>query len=189
MHLLERDGAGKADGNVRDPPHASLPAGTHLRVHAILLWTEPTKRSQREYSPARRSQRPIGRTADTSQSSLRYRPRAKTVARRAAPPMLRFARFVSRRQPKICESREPKGHCANVRSGDLAAFTGIGNDYKPPEAGELAPDTSRHSASKDIRRDRKNAMKTGILFDEVVDLTANIRANRSCWKRRSRGFS
>ena len=38
---------------------------------------------------------------------------------------------------EICESRDPKGHYAKARAGNLTAFTGIGNDYQPPIECEL----------------------------------------------------
>jgi bifunctional enzyme CysN/CysC len=43
----------------------------------------------------------------------------------------------------ICEQRDPKGHYAKARAGDLPGFTGIGNDYQAPEAVELSIDTSQ----------------------------------------------
>ena len=75
---------------------------------------------------------------------------------------------------EVCESRDPKGHYAKARAGALQGFTGIGNDYQPPTDPELVIDTSSRSvgdAADDIER---MLAKTGILFDELVDLAANI---------------
>lgn len=72
--------------------------------------------------------------------------------------------------------REPrsKGHYAKARAGKLNGFTGIGNDYQAPDASELTIDTSNRSiadATDDIER---MLADSGILFDELVDLAANI---------------
>ena len=48
---------------------------------------------------------------------------------------------------EVCESRDPKGHYAKARAGVLHGFTGIGNDYQPPETVELTLDTSARSVS------------------------------------------
>lgn len=74
----------------------------------------------------------------------------------------------------ICESRDPKGHYAKARAGSLHAFTGIGNDYEPPTAPELVIDTSNRSVPGAIDEIEQMLMRSGILFDEPVDLAANI---------------
>jgi bifunctional enzyme CysN/CysC len=74
----------------------------------------------------------------------------------------------------VCESRDPKGHYAKARAGVLHGFTGIGNDYQPPESVELTIDTSSRTvadAADDIER---MLISTGVLFDELTDLAANI---------------
>ena len=43
---------------------------------------------------------------------------------------------------EVCESRDPKGHYAKARAGQLQAFTGTGSDYQPPSRSELTIDTS-----------------------------------------------
>jgi hypothetical protein len=75
MHLLECHAAGKADGNVRDPPpefwdqvNASPPGGAHLREHPILLWTGTDKEIAARIFAGSPKSRPTWRTADTSQS-------------------------------------------------------------------------------------------------------------------------
>jgi bifunctional enzyme CysN/CysC len=75
---------------------------------------------------------------------------------------------------EVCESRDPKGHYAKARSGALQAFTGIGNDYQPPTASELSIDTSSRSVSDATEEIERMLAKSGILFDELVDLAANI---------------
>ncbi|HLX15601.1 MAG TPA: adenylyl-sulfate kinase [Bradyrhizobium sp.] len=75
---------------------------------------------------------------------------------------------------EVCESRDPKGHYAKARSGRLAAFTGIGNDYEPPEQCELALDTSARTVSEAADEIERMLTRSGVLFEEVVDLAANI---------------
>jgi bifunctional enzyme CysN/CysC len=74
----------------------------------------------------------------------------------------------------VCESRDPKGHYAKARAGGLAAFTGTGNDYQPPEASELVLDTSARTVSEAVEEIERMLTRSGVLFDEVVDLAANI---------------
>ena len=74
----------------------------------------------------------------------------------------------------MCESRDPKGHYAKARAGSLHAYTGIGNDYQPPAEAELTVDTSRRSVAEAIEEIERMLVRTGILFDELVDLAANI---------------
>ena len=75
---------------------------------------------------------------------------------------------------EVCESRDPKGHYAKARAGALHAFTGIGNDYQPPAASELTIDTSTCSVTEATDEIEQMLARTGILFDELVDLAANI---------------
>jgi bifunctional enzyme CysN/CysC len=74
----------------------------------------------------------------------------------------------------VCEERDPKGHYAKARAGALKGFTGIGNDYQPPAASELTIDTSTRSVSDATDEIERLLAATGILFDEVTDLAANI---------------
>ena len=74
----------------------------------------------------------------------------------------------------VCERRDPKGHYAKARAGVLHGFTGIGNDYQPPESVELAIDTSSCTVSDATDEIERMLIRTGILFDEVTDLAANI---------------
>ncbi len=75
---------------------------------------------------------------------------------------------------EVCESRDPKGHYAKARAGSLHAYTGIGNDYQPPAEAELTIDTSIRSVAEAIEEIERMLVRTGILFDELVDLAANI---------------
>lgn len=43
----------------------------------------------------------------------------------------------------VAESRDPKGLYQKARSGGIAHFTGIGQDYEPPKAPDLELDTAR----------------------------------------------
>ena len=74
----------------------------------------------------------------------------------------------------ICESRDPKGHYAKARAGDLPAFTGISNDYEPPLHCELVLDTATRSVSEAAAEIERMLLATGVLFEEVIDLAANI---------------
>jgi bifunctional enzyme CysN/CysC len=74
----------------------------------------------------------------------------------------------------ICEGRDPKGHYAKARAGGLPAFTGIGNDYEPPTHCELVLDTATRSVSDATAEIERMLLATGVLFEEVIDLAANI---------------
>ncbi|MGX9425827.1 MULTISPECIES: adenylyl-sulfate kinase [Bradyrhizobium] len=75
---------------------------------------------------------------------------------------------------EICESRDPKGHYAKARAGGLPSFTGITNDYEPPAGNELTIDTSRRTVADAVDEIERMLAQTGILFEEVADLAANI---------------
>jgi bifunctional enzyme CysN/CysC len=75
---------------------------------------------------------------------------------------------------EVCESRDPKGHYAKARAGSLHGFTGVGDDYQPPGACELAIDTSLLSVPDATEEIQQMLARTGILFGELVDLAANI---------------
>jgi bifunctional enzyme CysN/CysC len=75
---------------------------------------------------------------------------------------------------EVCESRDPKGHYAKARAGELRAFTGIGNDYQPPTECELTIDTSSRPVTEATDEIEQMLTRTGVLFDELVDLGANI---------------
>ncbi len=75
---------------------------------------------------------------------------------------------------EVCESRDPKGHYAKARAGSLPSFTGITNDYQPPTDCELKIDTSTRSVADATDEIERMLAETGILFNELVDLAANI---------------
>jgi len=75
---------------------------------------------------------------------------------------------------EVCETRDPKGHYAKARSGALHGFTGIGNDYQPPTGNELTIDTSNRSVADATDEIERMLTRTGIVFDELTDLAANI---------------
>src|SRR5882757_8072815 len=75
---------------------------------------------------------------------------------------------------EICERRDPKGHYAKARAGGLNNFTGIGKDYQAPIHSELTIDTSTRTVSDATDDIERMLAVTGILFDELVDLAANI---------------
>jgi bifunctional enzyme CysN/CysC len=75
---------------------------------------------------------------------------------------------------EICESRDPKGHYAKARAGGLNNFTGTEKDYQAPTNSELTIDTSVRSVSDATDEIERMLARTGILFDELVDLAANI---------------
>jgi bifunctional enzyme CysN/CysC len=96
------------------------------------------------------------------------RARARRIADRA------FREIHVATPAEICERRDPKGHYAKARAGALAGFTGIGDDYQPPLAPELTLDTSSRSISDATDEIERMLVKSGILFDELMDLAANI---------------
>ena len=53
-------------------------------------------------------------------------------------------------------------------------FDFIGNDYQPPARAELSIDTSAKTVSDATDEIERMLAETGILFDELVDLAANI---------------
>ena len=75
---------------------------------------------------------------------------------------------------EVCESRDPKGHYAKARAGNLKSFTGIGNDYQPPTDAELVLDTSTRPVAESTEAIERMLARTGVLFDELTDLAANI---------------
>src|SRR5882724_5126244 len=96
----------------------------------------------------------------------------RAAARRIADTAFREIHVAT--PAEVCESRDPKGHYAKARAGALPSFTGIGNDYQPPAKCELTLDTSTRSVGEATVEIEKMLTETGVLFDEVVDLAANI---------------
>ena len=75
---------------------------------------------------------------------------------------------------QVCERRDPKRHYARARAGDLRNFTGIGSDYQVPSTPDLTIDTSARPVSEATDEIERMLATTGVLFDEPVDLAANI---------------
>src|SRR3982751_5674018 len=96
----------------------------------------------------------------------------RAAARRIADTSFREIHVAA--PAEVCESRDPKGHYAKARAGTLQSFTGIGNDYQPPARAELRIDTSAQTVSDATDEIEQMLAETGILFDELVDLAANI---------------
>ena len=118
--------------------------------------------------------RPIWRATATSPSSPRFRRRRddRAAARRIADTAFREIYVAT--PAEVCESRDPKGHYAKARAGTLQSFTGIGNDYQPPAQCELRIDTSARTVADATDEIERMLAETGVLFDELVDLAANI---------------
>ena len=52
----------------------------------------------------------------------------------------------------VCETRDPKGHYAKARRGEITAFTGIDGSYEVPEAPELSLDTAEVSLEQCVEQ-------------------------------------
>jgi bifunctional enzyme CysN/CysC len=74
----------------------------------------------------------------------------------------------------VCEARDPKGHYAKARAGNLKSFTGISNTYENPAAAELVIDTSTRTVAEVADEIERMLANSGVLFDELTDLAANI---------------
>ncbi|MFL6814186.1 MAG: adenylyl-sulfate kinase [Bradyrhizobium sp.] len=96
----------------------------------------------------------------------------RDAARRLADTLFREVYVAT--PVEVCEGRDPKGHYAKARAGALQAFTGIGSDYQPPTNSELTIDTSARSVAEATDAIEHMLAKSEILFDELVDLAANI---------------
>jgi bifunctional enzyme CysN/CysC len=59
---------------------------------------------------------------------------------------------------EVCEGRDPKGHYARARRGEIKSFTGIDGSYERPEAPELVLDTASVPLEDCVQRiiDRMN---------------------------------
>ncbi len=96
----------------------------------------------------------------------------RTAARRIADGL--FCEVYVATPAEVCESRDPKGHYAKARAGQLSGFTGTGRDYQPPARSELVIDTSNRSVGEVTDDIEGMLSKRGVLFDDIVDLGANI---------------
>ncbi len=96
----------------------------------------------------------------------------RALARRIAYDLFREVYVAT--PADVCESRDPKGHYAKARAGTLKGFTGIGNDYEAPVAAELTLDTSSQPLGHSTDAIERMLATSGVLFDEMADLAANI---------------
>ncbi|WP_425992416.1 adenylyl-sulfate kinase [Afipia sp. DC4300-2b1] len=96
----------------------------------------------------------------------------RAQARRIADDLFREVYVAT--PAEVCESRDPKGHYAKARAGNLPSFTGIANDYQPPANAELTIDTSTRSVADATDEIERLLANTGVLFGELGDLAANI---------------
>ncbi len=96
----------------------------------------------------------------------------RAQARRIADDLFREVYVAT--PAEVCESRDPKGHYAKARAGNLPSFTGIANDYQPPANAELTIDTSARSVADAADEIERLLANTGVLFGELGDLAANI---------------
>jgi bifunctional enzyme CysN/CysC len=96
----------------------------------------------------------------------------RAAARRIADDAFREVHVAT--PAEVCESRDPKGHYAKARAGALKGFTGIGNDYQPPTGAELVIDTAGRTIVEATDEIERLLATTGVLFDEIADLAANI---------------
>ena len=96
----------------------------------------------------------------------------RAAARRIAGDLFREVHVAT--PAEICESRDPKGHYAKARAGALQNFTGIGTDYEPPLDAELVIDTATRGIADATDELEALLSKTGVLFDDIADLGANI---------------
>ncbi len=67
----------------------------------------------------------------------------RDIARRSAGDL--FHEVFVKADASVCEARDPKGHYAQARAGEIPGFTGITGDYEPPVAPDLVLDTERLS--------------------------------------------
>ncbi len=65
---------------------------------------------------------------------------------------------------EVCELRDPKGLYAKARAGVIHNFTGIDSPYEPPEAPEIAVDTSKLSVDECVDELLGYLKRRGILI-------------------------
>jgi bifunctional enzyme CysN/CysC len=53
---------------------------------------------------------------------------------------------------EVCEQRDPKGHYAKARRGEIPLFTGVSAPYEPPTNPELRIDTARSSIEEALEQ-------------------------------------
>lgn len=88
----------------------------------------------------------------------------RAEARRIAQE--RFREIYVSTPTDVCEHRDPKGHYAKARAGEIQGFTGITGDYQPPDLVDLTIDTSRSEISASAEQIEQMLRFTGILLEE-----------------------
>lgn len=73
----------------------------------------------------------------------------RTVAREASE--LPFHEFWISAGVEVCEARDPKGHYARARAGDLPDFTGVSAPYEAPETPQLTVPSGSASVEECLR--------------------------------------
>ncbi|MFZ4968396.1 MULTISPECIES: adenylyl-sulfate kinase [Pseudomonas] len=64
---------------------------------------------------------------------------------------------------QVCEGRDPKGHYARARRGELASFTGISAPYDVPRAPDLILDTGRLSVEACVEQLLGHLQSSGVI--------------------------
>lgn len=75
---------------------------------------------------------------------------------------------------EVCESRDPKGHYAKARAGQLEGFTGTAGGYEPPQSAELTVNTAERPVLNSIVEIEHMLTASGILFEDLADPAALI---------------
>jgi bifunctional enzyme CysN/CysC len=75
---------------------------------------------------------------------------------------------------EICEQRDPKGHYRKARAGELKNFTGTNGEYEPPRSPDLIADSGAQSITELSDEIEHMLSSSGILFEEMADVGANI---------------
>lgn len=75
---------------------------------------------------------------------------------------------------EVCESRDPKGHYAKARAGQLQGFTGTAGGYEPPQSAELTVNTAERPVLNSIVEIERMLTTSGILFEDLADPAALI---------------
>src|SRR5262249_19663167 len=96
----------------------------------------------------------------------------RAAARRIADRLFREVYVAT--PAEACGKRDPEGHYAKARAGALTSFTGTRHDYQQPRQSELSLDPAARAASDAAEAIERMLAGTGIIFEELADLAANI---------------
>ena len=64
---------------------------------------------------------------------------------------------------EVCEERDPKGHYAKARSGEIENFTGISSKYDIPKDPEIKINTHNTTIDENVQIIVENLVKNGRL--------------------------